>query len=388
MSTMVKKTIFSIVAILIILFLVAVNFGPAIMEKTLNKQIDVSSYKVSDEAKALHAKLNIMDWHADTLLWNRDFLVHSDYGHVDFPRLREGNISFQMLTTVTKSPKGQNYEENTADSDQLTDLVMLQGWPRKTWDSLLERALYQSEKLDRIVEASKGTVVFIKSQADLAKQKSNKLASLSVLLGTEGSHPLEGDIKNIDTMYDAGFRMFGLTHFFDNKLGGSLHGISGKGLTDFGKEAVLRMNELEVIIDLAHASEKMAWEVTKMIERPQVVSHTGFKGACDTPRNFPDDLMQAIAAKGGLIALGFWDAAVCTPTPEGIAKSMQYGIELVGADHVALGSDWDGSTTSIPSNNIATITDAMLKIGISEEDISKVMGANSIAFLKKWLPAS
>ena len=360
---------------------------PAMLEKSFNPRVEVNHSTITNEAKALHATLTVMDWHADSLLWSRNLLEQSSYGKVDLPRLQKGNFSLQMLTTVTKSPSGQNYIENDAGSDTITKLAIVQGWPIKTWNSLLERALYQSQKLEDFVERSEGNLTFIKSAKDLTTHKSSPKQSVGVLLGTEGAHPLEGTLSNIDTMFLAGFRMFGLTHFFDNELGGSLHGVSQTGLTDFGRAAIKKMDELEIIIDLAHASEKMAWEVLEQSHRPQVVSHTGLKGACNTPRNYPDKLMQAIANKGGLIAIGFWEAATCDDSPLGIAKTIAYGINLVGAEHIALGSDWDGAVKSIAADDIVAITDALLKIGVAESDIRKVMGENSINFLAQWLPA-
>ncbi|MCK0068685.1 dipeptidase [Kordiimonas laminariae] len=382
-----KKLSIGLVVILLLAYGAGRIFGPKAIDSKLNPFLEYNASPISAEPQAFHDSLTIMDWHADSLLWNRDFLKRNDYGLVDLPRLKEGNISIQMLTTVTKSPSGQNVHSNNADTfDNITMLAAIQGWPLSTINSLLERALYQSDKLTDYVVASEGQLAWIRNQKDFKTYLNSNGGSVAVLLGTEGSHPLESNINNIDRMYNAGFRMFGLTHFFDNALGGSLHGTSKAGLTDFGKAAVKRFDELEIIIDLAHASEEMAYDVLSLSNRPPVVSHTGLKGACDTPRNFSDDLMKAIAAKGGLIAIGFWETAVCDPTPAGIAKTIKYGIELVGADHIALGSDWDGSVQAIPSNMVPHITAELLKLNVSKEDIRKVMGGNSIAFLQTWLP--
>ena len=366
-------------------------FAPAQLEKSRNRLLEYDPVKVSASVQSLHDSLQIMDWHSDSLLWNRDFLARSDYGHVDAPRLRAGGINIQMLTTVTKSPAGLNLEENDAEgSDNLTPLIVVQRWPSRTWGSILERALYQSEKLADIVKRSKGSAVWIRSKKDLsqllAAQAAMPDAPLGLLLGAEGAHPLEGDIANVDRLYKAGFRMIGLTHFFDNKLAGSLHGVKKGGLTEFGRAAVTRFDDLGIIIDLAHASEKAAWEVLALSTRPTVVSHTGLQGNCDSPRNFSDDLMKAIAAKGGLIAVGMWKEAICDPTPQGIAKALKYGIELVGADHIALGSDWDGTTISIPADALPQITQSLLNLGVTAADIKKIMGQNSVQFLQNWLP--
>ncbi len=383
----IKRSIYFLLSLIGITLIVSLIFGPAFLEKHFNKTLPYTPPTISADAKKLHASLTVMDWHADTLLWNRDFLEKSDYGQVDMPRLREGNISIQMLTTVTKSPSGQNINSNAADThDNITSLALLQAWPPRTWNSLLERALYQAEKLETYVKSANGGLNWVKNKPEFENYLAGDRKALAVLLGSEGAHPLEGDIINVDRMYNAGFRMIGLTHFFDNELGGSLHGESNAGLTPFGKDVVKRLDTLNVIIDLAHASEQMAYDVLALSTRPPVVSHTGLKGACNTKRNFPDTLMQAIAQKGGLIAIGMWETAVCDPTPEGIARSIIYGINLVGADHISLGSDWDGSVEAISANLIPHITAELLKAGVSEQDIRKVMGENSIRFLQQWLP--
>lgn len=369
--------------------------NPDDIEKGINLYFEHEPVAITDEGQALHNSLTIVDWHTDTLLWKRDILQRSTVGHADLPRLQEGNVVIQMFTVVTKSPANQNYEKNSADAaDTITGLAKSQGWPEKTYNSLLERGLYQAEKLNSVIDRSAGAMRWIKSKEDLedvlaqrTEAQNHESSPIGALLGAEGGHVLEGDIANLQKLYDAGFRMVGLTHFFDNDLGGSLHGAAKVGLTDFGRAVVQRLDEMNMIIDLSHASEAMAYEVLDMTNQPVVVSHTGFKGACDTPRNFTDNLMKKIAAGGGLIAVGFWDAAVCDPNPAGIAKALKYGVDLVGEDHVALGSDWDGATKSIMANEINEITQELLNLGLSHDVIRKVMGGNSLRFLRETLPA-
>ena len=109
----------------------------------------------SPEALELHASLDIADLHADTLLWYRSLIERSDRGQVDLPRMIDGNMAVQMLTTVTKSPSGQNYESNSADAgDNITLLALVQRWPLATRDSLFTRAVYQAERLHKFAAES------------------------------------------------------------------------------------------------------------------------------------------------------------------------------------------------------------------------------------------
>ncbi|WP_308909618.1 dipeptidase [Pseudokordiimonas caeni] len=387
-----KKLALGLAALFSIVLIVVLALGPELVDKNINRVVQSRQpVTVTAEAKALNDRLTIMDWHADTLLWDarRNMLRSHDYGHVDVPKLKAGNIALQMFTTVTKSPEGQNYEENEADSDTITLLAKIQRWPLRTWDSLLERALFQGHLLAQRVEESGGDMIFVRGRDDLeavlaARNEGRRV--IGALLGTEGLHPLEGKLENLDRMEEAGFRMFGLTHFFDNELGGSLHGTTKAGLTDFGRAVVQKLTADGMIIDLAHASEQMAWDALAISDGPFVVSHTGFKGHCETQRNFPDDLMKAIVAKGGLVAVGAWDEVTCARTVESVAASIRYGINLVGEDNVVLGSDWDGATEAIfVADQMAELTAALLNAGLTPAQVEKVMGGNSVAFLRKAL---
>lgn len=364
--------------------------APAVVEGQLNRVEAHAPYAISADAKALHATLNMADLHADTLLWGRDVLQRGTRGHVDVPRLAEGRFALQVFSTVTKTPRGQNYDKNTGDTDMIAILVRANLWPVRTWDSLLERALYQAELLNKAAARDPKALVVVRNRADLAALLARRAKGERVvggLLATEGAHPLEGDLANLKKLYDAGFRMIGLHHFFDNELGGSLHGVSKGGLSPFGIQAVRAIEEMGMIVDIAHSSEKVVDDVLAVSTRPVVVSHTGVRGACDSARNLSDAHMRAIAAKGGLIGIGFWPGAVCDSTPTGVAKSIRYAADLVGVDHVALGSDYDGSTTvRFDASESAALVQALMKAGFNEAEIRKITGDNVLAFLAAQLP--
>ncbi len=357
---------------------------PKRVDRSLNKIVPHAPFVISDEARALHASLRLADLHDDALLWDRDFLARNRRGHTDAPRLIEGGYRLQVLAAVTKTPKNLNYDRNTGDSDNITPLVIAQRWPIGSWSSLSERALHIARRAEGAARRSRGEVAIARTKDDLA------LASaLAVILATEGAHPLEGKIENIARLYDAGYRVLGLQHFFDNELGGSLHGVSGGGLTAFGRDAVAAAIEKGMIIDVAHSSEAVVRDVLAMTDQPIIVSHTGLRGHCDSARNFPDALMKEIAAGGGLIGVGFWDGAVCEPTVQSIARAIAYAVDLVGADHVALGSDYDGATTvPFDASEAGALTGALLEIGVDEATIRAVMGENAIRFFAENLPAA
>jgi membrane dipeptidase len=387
-----KTAIFKIITVMIIFVVMGFfMFFPAQLDKQTNLVHDSNLPVISEQAKTLHAQLFIGDWHSDSLLWKRDLIDKHDYGHVDIPRLQQGNVALQMFTTVTKSPDGINYEANSSDAnDNITKLALVSLWPIKTWNSLAERALFQASKALELADKFPQQVSLITSKSELSQfllQRKVNTQLLGMLLGTEGSHALDGDLSNIQRLFDSGFRMMSLQHFFDNRLGGSLHGESGEGLTQFGREAIQKMQSVGIMLDVSHSSEQVVKDVLAMSSQPLLVSHTGLYGHCPSSRNISDDLMEQIASKGGLIALGYWDGAVCEPNVNEIAKAIKYGIGLVGSQHIALGSDYDGAV-SVPfdTSELIYLTQALLDLDLTEQQIRQVMGGNMLRYLQVHLP--
>ena len=388
---MTKKILLNSLLFIVILVASALMLLPTMLDKSMNPVSEHTPFVVSEEAQVLHNTLIVGDWHADSALWNRDLKKTYDYGHADIPRLQAGNVALQMFTTVTKSPSGQNYDSNeTGANDNITALAIVQRWPIKTWSSLFERAMYQANKIKDLEKRDPENFMLIESQYDLGiflLKRVNNPKMVGGLIGTEGSHALDGNLDNVERLYENSFRMMSLQHFFDNKLGGSLHGTSGAGLTEFGKQAIDEMQRLDIIIDVSHSSENVVKDVLSISNQPLVISHTGFNGYCESPRNISDSLMVEIAEKGGLIGVGFWDAAVCDNTPRSVAEAIIYGISLIGAEHVALGSDFDGTITpGFDTSELVAITHELLELGLGKEEIRKVMGENMLSFLQENLP--
>ena len=379
-------------AILLIAALAALAFfalAPGIIERGTN-QIDGKPLPaVSERAKALHRTLTIVDLHSDTLLWKRNILDRADRGHMDLPRLEDGNVALQILASTTKSPKGQNYDANSGDTDNITSLVIAQLQPVRTWNSLLERSLWHAEKLHRAVAASDGKLRAVATAADLdallAARKGKPLTT-GALLSIEGLHPLEGQLANLDKLYAAGFRMAGLTHFFDNDLAGSMHGLEKGGLTPFGRQVVTAMEAKGMVVDIAHCSNACVADILKMARRPVVSSHGGVQATCKVNRNLSDEQIRGVAATGGLIGIGYWDAAICDTSPASIARAMKHVRDLVGIDHVALGSDYDGATTvRFDTSKLAQVTQALIDAGFSDDEIRAAMGGNAVRVLRAGL---
>lgn len=372
---------------LFLTYWIATMVVPSKIEKDKNPVKSQPPYLVSAEAQSLFNSLDfVADLHCDALLWGRNLTNKSDFGHVDFPRMQEGNVAMEVFTVVSKSPKGQNMEVNSADAtDNITLLNVVQGRPISNWFSLMKRTLYQSAMLEEFSDDFDGQFIMIKSKEDvqlLAELRKTDKNIIGGLLGIEGGHALEGKIENLDKAYDAGVRLIGPSHFFDNELGGSAHGMSGEGLTDFGKAVVKRMNELNMVIDLAHASPKMFDDVLALSTKPVMVSHTGIRAVLNSPRNLSDDQIRRLAAKGGIVGIAFFDMVVGKDEIKGIVASMRRVKNLIGIEHVALGSDYDGSV-AVPFDitGLPIIVEALMKDGFTDEEIKAVMGENVKRFL-------
>jgi microsomal dipeptidase-like Zn-dependent dipeptidase len=385
-----KRALLALALLLAAVFL----FVPAAIERHYNTVPKRTHPTPSARAIALHRRLTIVDLHADSLLWARDLDARSTRGHVDVPRLIEGNVALEAFTVVTKSPRGLNNERNDDRSDMITALAIVERWPPRTWTSLRERALYQARKLRDTADRSEGRLTVLRTRDDLARyleRRRTQPAITAGLLGLEGAHALEGDLEAVDTLEEAGFRMIAPTHFFDTEWAGSAHGVAKGGLTERGRALVRRLEERRILLDLAHASPRTIADAVAMARRPLVVSHTGVKGTCDNIRNLSDDELRGVARTGGLIGIGFWgprgSGAVCGDDAAAVARAIRYAVGVAGIDHVGLGSDWDG-TVSVPFDaaGLVELTDGLLAAGFSDEDVARVMGGNAVRLLSGVLP--
>jgi microsomal dipeptidase-like Zn-dependent dipeptidase len=365
---------------------------PGMVERHMNTVKAAVLSPLSRQTSALHQRLFIADMHADSLLWGRDLSQRAAQGHVDLPRLRQAGVGLQVFSIVTKTPHHLNTRYNTADSDDITWLAIVQGWPVASWFSLPARAEYLGRRLAAYAREPANDFMLIRSRRDLQAYLAHRAQSPGAIAGVlsiEGAHALAGDLQQLDAIYAQGVRIVGLAHFFDNEAGGSAHGAHKRGLTAFGRELVRQMHARQMLVDLAHSSAAVFDEVVRSSPRPVIVSHTGVRGTCKKSRNLTDQQLRQVAATGGLVGIGFWPNAVCGDTPQDIIKAIRYTIDTIGAEHVALGSDFDGAvSTPFDVTGLPQLTAVMLASGFTEREIRLVMGENLLRILQQTLPAS
>jgi microsomal dipeptidase-like Zn-dependent dipeptidase len=360
-------------------------------ERRLCTVTDPGPYLVPAAADDLHERLTVVDLHADTLLWGRDLLERADRGHVDVPRLVEGHVALEVFAVPTHVPRHLNYDANDDRSDDIRLMALAQGWPRAAWTSRLARAEYLAGRLRDAADRSEGHLVLVRSAGDLAELVAARAAGgrdvVGALLAIEGAHALDDDLANLERLDAAGYRMVGLVHFFDNAFGGSAHGVVRGGLTALGRDLVVELERRHILVDVAHASPRTIDDVLAIAQRPVVASHTGVRGVADHARNLSDEHLRGIASTGGLVGIGFWPTASGGDTTDWIARSIAHAVAVVGADHVGLGSDFDGAVrTPFDVAGMPVLTSALLGHGLDEAAISAVMGGSALRLLDRALP--
>jgi microsomal dipeptidase-like Zn-dependent dipeptidase len=380
---------------------------------------------LTDHAKRLHRSLLVADLHADTLMFDRGGVTgiqkkHS-YSHADVPRLKEGNVGFQMLTVATVTPVPFQKWMNGGILNGAAGLALLQGWPVRTWNSAHERGLYQAMKWR--ANANDDGLNPILTRGDLErflKKHCRKLPDgnwtpinpghtpVATLLGLEGCHALGLNEKSSDAEIDAalmeywnaGFRSLALTHRFDNTMGLSSEGPEGSkdacsgGITPLGRRVLSGMAKKGFILDLAHASDALIGDVLEANVRiPMLISHTGVKydGQEDagqlTDRLTKKEDAIGIAKRRGVIGIGVFKPAVGTPEARNSALMIKGLSKSVGTKSLVLGSDMDGAThCGFGADGWVYLTNELVKLGMTEHEVRDVMGGNTIRFMLNALP--
>ena len=366
------------IAFVLVAAVLVVNPVDALLNRTTGKP-----HPVSPQAQALHDSLWIADFHNDALLWDRNVLEANQCGLVDLPRLERGGFELAVFSATTRMHIDSNYYRTLPVLDILPAVAIASHWPRRAWLDPYQRALVLGEKLHTAAVASQGRLHVITSRQDMADD-----SRIGGVLLLEGLHAIDGDVARVDSLFNAGYRIFGIAHMYDNEVGGSSAGWRKGGLTPLGRRVVARIDQLGGIIDLAHASSATIDDVLAITSRPVVVSHTGLTSTCPGPRNISDDVARRIAARGGLVCIGFWKQAVCGRDPRAIARAIHHAIDVVGIDHVALGSDFDGGVVMpFDTAHISILTSALLDEGLTREEIRAIMGENAKRFLSANLPS-
>jgi microsomal dipeptidase-like Zn-dependent dipeptidase len=350
---------------------------------------------LSAQAQALHSKLLVVDLNAATLMWSRDLLSRGAVGQVDLPRLTDGNVALEVFGVATRLDRAGSL----GGLDLMTPLAIAQLWPPRTWNDTRERALYQADRLRGLLRGAGSRIIGIRTKADMdrlllarTQARENGLAApVGAMLALRGGSALAGGPENLAAMFEAGFRMavppvvplLSRTASAGRGVAPASRGV----LAEAARAWVESMEGLGMVVDVAGMSGDTLEAVLASARQPLMASHTGLRGACDRPGNLSDAEARGVAATGGLVGIAFTPEALCGTTLNDIVKSVRYAVDLVGVDHVALGSNFDaGARTPIDAAGLAHLTQSLTAGGFSDDDIVRITGANAWRLLRSVLP--
>ena len=329
----------------------------------------------------LHKEATVIDFHCDTLKevaeWprirsplseRRKIGERSNLGHLDLPRLIEGGVDCQVFAIfATREPRPQN------------------------------AALWLLDAFYKGLEENEDKMTLVLNYEDIKKAERN--GKVAGLLSIEGGEPLLGNLAALRMFYRLGVRAMGLTWSLRNELGnGSGEKRPTGGLSDFGMSVVEEMNRLGMLVDVSHLNDEGFGDVVELNKGPFIASHSNCRTLCDVSRNLTDDMIRTLAEKEGVMGMNFLPfflvprseiQAGRRATVKDIVDHIDHIMDLVGPDHIGLGSDYDG----IPyppddledCSKMSNITMELVKRDYSKEDINKILGGNFLRVIKQVL---
>lgn len=327
------------------------------------------------KARELHNNIVTIDTHADfeadIATPKRNPGVRLDNQKVDLVKMEEGGLDAIFFAVWT--PQETLTDENFAKSYALA---------LDKFDAIFRMtAVYNADKVALALHPD-----------DISRIK--KAGKRAALIGVENGFPIGNDLANLRYFHDLGARYVTITHMGYNQLGDSsdnrkeIPAAKFGGLSPFGKEVVLEMNRLGMMIDVSHCAKETFYDILSLSSAPIIASHSGCRALCDVPRNLDDDQLKALAKKGGTVQIvcyaGYLKKNAKEATMKDIADHIDYAVKLIGIDHVGVGSDFDGGG-GVPGFNdpadCPKLTAELMKRGYSDKDIEKIWGGN---LLRVW----
>ena len=343
----------------------------------------------------------VFDGHNDTLLQlhlpergkGRSFFEESDTGHIDLPRAQRGGLGGGLFAIFVPSPNTGSQIKPT-DTGYKADFA-----PQVDYDYAHQFTTEGVDRLFALEQESAGAVCVVRTYDELAQTMTSD--ALAVVLHFEGAETIDTDLSDLQTFYDKGLRSLGIVWSRPNAFA---EGVpfefprspdTGPGLTDAGKRLVQACNDLGILIDLSHLNEKGFWDVAEISNAPLVASHSSAYALCASTRNLTDRQLDAIKETDGLVGINFSimftrsDGQREPETPLSvIADHVDYVAQRIGVDHVALGSDFDGTTIPDELGDVAglpKLLDAIRNKGYNGEALEKIAYKNWLRiFEQTW----
>jgi membrane dipeptidase len=371
-----------------------------------------------DEVRRVHQGAIVIDTHSDTPMrtvdgW--DIGERSTTGHMDIPRMKEGGLGAEFFAAYVAA----SYAQSGRAAHRALDMI----------DTI---------RYD-IVARHPETFELALTAADI--ERIHKAGKIAALIGIEGGHAIEDDLRLLRQFCSLGVRYMTLTHSNTNDWADSSGDVDDakvvhhNGLTDFGRQVIAEMNRLGMMVDISHVSDKTFWDAIAASRAPVFASHSSCRALCNVPRNMTDEMIQAVAKKGGVVQInfssGFLSQKVADASPrqspavakklaelevqyrdqpqklaeerrryfrenfgdrpratlDDLAAHIDHIVKLAGIDYVGLGSDFDG-VSSLPTgvddvSKLPNITRALLERSYSAPDIRKILGGNLLRVMRE-----
>ena len=338
----------------------------------------VDEAKIFSRAKRIHCSSYVIDSHCDTPMffhYPQVNIVENDklwVNPADFGEKDEQPLLYEIKVDARKMRQGR------------VDAVFMVAYiPQSTpADETYGKA---DRLLNKIITQAKGSgnrISIATSYAELCNNKRNGIPT--VFLGIENGCALAGNLDNIEYFYRLGVRYITLCHNGDNLLCDSaMQSLdTHNGLSEFGRQVVLKMNAVGMMVDVSHVGEKSFWDTVALSTKPIIASHSCCKALRNHPRNLTDEQIRAIARSGGVVQICLYKhflADTDVATVADAVRHIKHVVELVGVDYVGIGSDFDGGgeiAGATSENQLINITKALIKEGFDDDEISKILGGN------------
>jgi membrane dipeptidase len=368
---------------------------------------------IAERAKKLHFSSIVLDTHDDTTqrFFSKTFDLgkRNPNGHVDIPRMREGGMNAIFFS------------------------IWIDG--RTMGPPAIQKALDQMDAVQQNVKKYSSDLVAARTAEDV--RRAHAQGKIAVLMGVEGGHMIGNDIRMVRIFSRLGVGYMTLSHFYNDEWAdSSTDKPAHNGLTDYGKEIVREMNKQNILVDISHVSDKTFYDALEVSKAPLIASHSSCRAICNHPRDMTDEMIKALAGRGGVIQINYEKSFIdeayrvaqekamggvvgmfdtlkkqCGDDEECIGKKLNemekqataegklphvtwekiiehidHVVKLVGADHVGLGSDFDGATMPEGMDDcthLPKITEALMRKGYSDDDIKKILGGNLLRVMEQ-----
>jgi membrane dipeptidase len=340
----------------------------------LHNPVFPQTRRVSDEeVRRVHASALLIDTHNDVTsetVQGLDIGPRREKGHTDLPRLREGGVGAVFFAAYVAG----SYENGNRSANRALEMI-------------------DTVRHD-IVARYPNDFEFALTAADIvAARKRGKIAAL---IGIEGGHAIESSPRLLRDFFALGVRYMTLTHSNSNHWAGSSGDERGKttGLNELGRQIVVEMNRLGMIVDISHVSDKTFYNALDASRAPVFASHSSCRALADVPRNMTDDMIRALGKKNGVIQINF-NCGFLVKTPPGgkpaatladVVAHIDHAVKLAGVEHVGIGSDYDGvscTPAGLEDNSkYPALTRALLEKGYPAADIRKIYGENTLRLMR------